>query len=376
MIPLNILHITQWYPNHEKPYEAIWIKRLIESMPPDHQHSIYHLSVNTGKRFKMNKADGQVHRRVLELPTRRWMLIELVNFLLLAYYLVLRRIQSKHDVVNFHIAYPQLAFWPILKYFVGKPVVLSEHWSAYHYNFGVKKELPRIKRIFKQRLPLITVSESLREDIQRFAGLRVPESYILPNVVDTAEFKKQPGSVVDNRSFFMLSQWKSPKRPDVIFKTFSELIQIERFRNHTLRVGGYGDQLDQMKAMVKSLNLEANIRFLGTLTPAEIVSEMNRSSAFLHCSDYETFSVVCAEAVSCGTPVIASAVGGIPEIVDERNGILVDSNTPAEWLVALRDFDHSTFDRSSICGAANEQFCAEKVGLRYADIIKEITYAR
>jgi glycosyltransferase involved in cell wall biosynthesis len=75
---------------------------------------------------------------------------------------------------------------------------------------------------------------------------------------------------------------------------------------------------------------------VGKLSFAEAACEMQNASYFLHASNYETFSLVCAEALSCGTPVVASAVGGVPEYLNDKNGILVSDNTVESWTNCLK----------------------------------------
>lgn len=327
-----------------------------------------------GKKFKMMKnEESGVRHLICSVPTKRWIIIELMNFFLLAYYLVIKRIHKECDVINFHIAYPQLTFWSILKYFVSKPVVVSEHWSAYHHNFGTKKKLPRIQRIFRHGLPLIAVSRALLKDIETFSGSKLQASFVIPNAVDTGVFTRHETLVVDMHSFLMISQWKPPKRPDVVIKAFAKLKQTEPDTDFRLRIGGYGVQLDEMKCLVNSLNLSKSVVFLGTLDCTDIAIEMNQCAAFLHCSDYETFSVVCAESICCGTPVIASAVGGITEFIDNANGKLVIDNTESEWFSFLRNFNSNTFNRKTISTNAAAKFSTEAVGNRYFDTLKDIS---
>ena len=69
----------------------------------------------------------------------------------------------------------------------------------------------------------------------------------------------------------------------------------------------------------------------------QIALEMNRASAYLHCSGYETFSVVCAEALACGCYLIASDVGGIPELVAPGTGQLVKEPKVETWAKAMED---------------------------------------
>ena len=127
----------------------------------------------------------------------------------------------------------------------------------------------------------------------------------------------------------MVSLWKLPKQPMMIIKAFKKF--VDSHPNAKLIIGGYGPLWQEMIDTVHSYNLDHYVDFIGKLDSDQIASEMNKASAFIHISDYETFSVVCAEALCCGTPVIASAVGGIPEFIEDgKNGILINHNSDKE----------------------------------------------
>ena len=87
--------------------------------------------------------------------------------------------------------------------FIKKPIVITEHWSAYHLNFGVKKELNRIKRIFNNKVTWITVSEALKNDLIRFSGNTALKAFVIPNVVDSVTFTSRNQEKRDY--FFMAS---------------------------------------------------------------------------------------------------------------------------------------------------------------------------
>lgn len=349
----------------------------MEAVPNSQSHKVYHITVSPGKQFAFQQWDDKgVHHCVWHVPTKRWLIIEALNFLLLFYYLCFKRIHAGFDVVNFHIAYPQLVFWGFLKYSLKKPVIISEHWSAYHYNFGVEKKLARVQNIFKHDLPLITVSRSLLKDIEDFSECKFSLSFVIPNVIDTNIFKYHERTASDAVTFLMISQWKLPKRPDIVIRAFAKLKEQEEGQTFKLRIGGYGLQLDEMKSLTDLLGLSDSVSFLGVLDPANIAVEMNRCNAFLHCSDYETFSVVCAESISCGTPVVASDVGGIREFINNTNGKLVKVNTVPEWLFALRQFADGQFDRNRISMDAGAMFSSAAVGVRYFETLKRISGAK
>ena len=122
-----------------------------------------------------------------------------------------------------------------------------------------------------------------------------------------------------------------------------------------------------MEAFVQDNDLGHNIILLGILNKLSIALEMQQANAFVHASNYETFSVVCAEALCCGTPVIASNVGGIPEFVNESNGILVENNVAA-WRSALAGFlgNRHEWDSLRISQDATKMFSPAAVGEKIA----------
>lgn len=168
----------------------------------------------------------------------------------------------------------------------------------------------------------------------------------------------------------MVSQWKVPKKPFILIETFAEFCKDKDVQ---LEIGGYGEQFNEMKELVNNLKILDKVRFLGKLDSFQIAEKMNKAIAFLHASDYETFSVVCAEALCSGCPVIASNVGGIREFVDEKKGILINENSNEEWLKALKIFNQAAFDRFAIAEEALVKFSSSEVGKKYFKVLCEIT---
>lgn len=371
---MKVLHITYWFPNKRNSFEGLWIKRHIDGLSKYAAQKTWHLEVQPAKSAEFFRSiTADVMQCIIRVPLQNWFLIELINFVALSYLLFVKRIHRNFDVINFHIAYPQLTYWFLLKKFIKKKVIITEHWSAYHFSFGLqdKKKLYRIKNIFRHGIPVIAVSNALLNDIRLFSGNANFDGYVVPNAVDTSLFNWS-GVNKAQQTFFMLSYWKAPKNPLIIIEAFSELCK-NRTDVH-LRIGGYGPQWEKMKNRVIQLSSQSNITFLGPLSANEIAMEMNKAAAFLHCSDYETFSVVCAESLCCGTPVIASAVGGIPEFIDKNNGILCHQNTPELWLNALNDFFKLRFDGAGISKKAAMKFSVAEVSSSYYNILRKIVH--
>jgi glycosyltransferase involved in cell wall biosynthesis len=100
----------------------------------------------------------------------------------------------------------------------------------------------------------------------------------------------------------------------------------DRFRGDgsvELRIGGDGPPRPALERLARALGVQGQVRFLGELSREEVLEEMLGADAFVLCSRFETFGVVLAESLACGTPVIATACGGPECIVNESNGLLV-----------------------------------------------------
>ncbi len=367
---MKVLHLTNWYPSFDKPFTASWIVRQIRALDTFCCNDVYHIEVETSP-FKLSNGPSMLGNKVLRLsfPLDIWFLKEIMTSLLVLYTLFIKLKLRDYDVINFHIAYPMCTYLHLYQRFIKKPIVITEHWSAYHLNFGVKKDLKRIKRIFNNNVTWITVSEALKGDLKKFSGNRILNPFVIPNIVDSETFtysRREKGNY-----FFMVSCWKDPKNPFLILSVFKYF--LKKNPGIKLRIGGFGPQEKQIINYIEQKDLGKSVEYIGALKPKEIAEEMNKAMAFLHCSKYETFSVVCAEALSCGTPVIASAVGGVTEIVEESSGILVQDNTKADWIKALSSFINSSdsYNSKSISEKTAKRFSERKVGKNYMSVITD-----
>ena len=112
---------------------------------------------------------------------------------------------------------------------------------------------------------------------------------------------------------------------------------LARVDGVSLLVVGDGDERDALEQRARELGLDGRARFLGPL-PRERVLELARAAdAALLPSRWENFPHAVVEAFSVGTPVVATAVGGVPEVVvDDENGLLVPPADPAALAAAIR----------------------------------------
>jgi glycogen(starch) synthase len=113
---------------------------------------------------------------------------------------------------------------------------------------------------------------------------------------------------------------------DLALKAFD--LVIDRFPSARLIIAGDGDERAVLERQVAEMGLQ-NVEFVGWVTPGKIFPLMNAATVIVLPSRYEGLPTVVLEAGLMARPVVATRVGGIPEIVVEREtGLLVD---PEDW---------------------------------------------
>jgi L-malate glycosyltransferase len=379
---MKILHITNWYPNLWNPKEAPFIQEHFDSLDGFSTGELWHVQVrNEGPLFKIEfgSYSEKEHFAILNTRIKNWSVIERLHLLML--FLVKKKLRSKRfDLVNFHIAYPLLRFPRLVKKLFREKIVITEHWSAYKRGFFLpegSKSRKRIEQIFHHKLPVITVSNALMQDIIVFAGVDDFPQFIIPNIVDTGLFYPAQNTEPDTGilRFLMVANWVPIKKPMLVLEAFKLL--AEKNKTIQLSIIGYGTQWEAMQAFVQNNKLEKQVFFLGKKSKAQIAEELRKTSFFLHPSEYETFSVVCAEALCCGVPVIASKVGGIKEVVSAGAGILLE-NKITEWLRVLEFVSSGEvlkkFNPLNISTNASKRFSIQEVGKQYASVLEQIIH--
>ena len=142
---------------------------------------------------------------------------------------------------------------------------------------------------------------------------------------------------------------------------------IRQNEDVTLFVVGDGPERAKVEAQAP-----ANVRFLGAQPREQVFELLGAADATLLSSDWESFSLVAAESLAVGTPVIASAGGGVREVVEhERNGLLVP---PTELADAIRRYFADDELRAQLRAAAADsvrRLAPEEIYPRYEAILAE-----
>jgi len=227
------------------------------------------------------------------------------------------------DVLDAHYFYPDGVAAAWLAKRLGKPLVVTARGSD--INLIPRYLLPRQMILWAAReaKQIITVCEALKT---KMVALGVDGNKIRPlrNGVDLLNFC--PKDRADIRSGMGLS------KPTLL--SVGHLIEIKghhfvieamsQLPGFELLIAGDGEQQAYLKKLSENLNLTDRIRFLGTLTQQQLADVYNAADALVLASSHEGWANVLLEAMACGTPVVATAISGTPEVVrSPEAGVLV-----------------------------------------------------
>jgi len=204
--------------------------------------------------------------------------------------------------------------------------------------FGVRNSVRRIRSLFSDAIrnvalrramlqvdAVVYVSEWMRRMSKRYLAIEHPQSYVIPNPVDTELFKPMESkSKRDVRAISIRSLgWK-----------YGIDLAIRAFAGSRVKlvIVGSGPLEAYLRRLAWQLN--ANVEFVTAgIEHNRLPLLMNEFTFFVAPSRTEAQGVSMCEAMACGLPVVATNVGGIPEfVINEYNGLLV----PPEDPVSLR----------------------------------------
>ena len=269
----------------------------------------------------------------------------------------------KPDIIHVHVLTRLgiIALWH--KTIHGTPYIITEHWSRYlpgnDFSGFFRKKLT--KTVVKHAAAVTTVTDILAKAMQSHR-LRNNNYLTVPNVVDINAFKPMPHhNDVPKIVHVSCFENKSKNITGLI-----DALQILEDRNVAFQFVFIGDGIDfvMIKDYVKKLKHQENIRFTGVLEGQDYIGELASNDFLVLSSNYETQGVVLLEAFACGIPVVSTNVGGIPEIVNESNGILVPPQEPQKLADAMQTMvqTYQNYDVNTLRDSVIKKFSNETVG--------------
>lgn len=224
------------------------------------------------------------------------------------------------------------------------------------------------------------VSESLKADTYRELKVR-RDIRVVPNFLDCRVHRRHFNQTLRDsfcngrftRLVIHVSNFRPVKRVDAVVETF-RLVQAAAPHARLLLVGE-GPEVGKALRLVQELGLGDAVALLGEQD--QVVSLLSVADVFLLPSRQESFGLAALEAMACDVPVVASRVGGLPEVIDDgQTGFLHppdDLAGMAASVVRLVTDDRLRTTMGEAARRAVEQrFCADLIVPRYEAYYREV----
>jgi alpha-maltose-1-phosphate synthase len=263
---------------------------------------------------------------------------------------------ADRDLVHSHTWYANMG-GHLAKLLHGVPHVMTAHsleplrpWKAEQLAGGYRLSSWAERTAIEAADAVIAVSHGMRADILAcYPALDADKVQVVHNGIDTALYRPDPGTDA------LARHGVDPERPYALFvgritrqKGVPHLLRAARSLTPSAQLvlcAGAPDTpaIDrEFRDLVDELRQTRDaVLWIPEMLPRpEVIQLLTHAAAFVCPSVYEPLGIVNLEAMACGAPVVASAVGGIPEVVrDGETGLLVpyDENDPAAFETALAE---------------------------------------
>jgi sugar transferase (PEP-CTERM/EpsH1 system associated) len=229
----------------------------------------------------------------------------------------------------------------------GVPAIIH---SEHGYELEILEGLPLRQRLFRRAAyaaadAVFTVSSDLRDFHARQAGVSTSSIDVIPNGVDSDRFAPRPQKQsacraalgLPDTSFLVGTVGRLVPIKDQALLLRAARVLDDRGVNVSVALAGEGPELEQLRTLAGALSLSSRVHFLGA--SRSIPDFLNALDVFVLPSVSEGMSNTVLEAMSSGLPVIATSVGGNPELIEDQvSGRLFQSGDLiklAEYLLNL-----------------------------------------
>lgn len=280
------------------------------------------------------------------------------------------------DLIDAHWLYPDGFAALRLGRRLGKPVAVTGRGSDVNDYCSWWATRPFVRRTLRSADHLFAVSRRMKEAMVE-AGATGERITVVPNGVDTALFhfgerdaaRRTLGLPLDQRVLVSVG-------PMLPAKGFQHLIEglhlLGRDDTGCLYILGPGPYRDALEKLAGAAGLSGRVRFLGRVAQKEMPLWYRAADFFCFGSLREGCPNVVLEALACGTPVVSTNVGGVPDlIVEGRSGVLFEPGSAEAFAVALRTALARPWDRQEIAALGARRSWAH-VAAEYAHVFEPI----
>lgn len=383
----EILYLSRWYPPESGHFvrdiaraSSLYCHVSVITAIPDSQLHLFKFRTE----FNLDPELPLQTVRIYFGSLRRGLLSRLINPVLylltqvIGYKLLVGK-GLKFDLVHVHVLTRTALFASLLKLIRGTPYIITEYWTRYlpdslTYRGFVRKKITSL--LVKNADVMVYISQYLA-DAMIHQGLRNHNYRVIPLAINTGQFVPGVSSEETQvKRIIHISTFNNHSKN--VFGILRAAKRLSMFRNdfELHMVGGAGKFLNETIDFARSIDPERKfVIFHAAKFGVELAEEIRKSSFLLMFSNYETFSAVIQECLSCGKPVVATRAGAVPEYFDPSSGILV---APGDEDALVGSLDHMLdhyrdYNRNDLREHVVRRFSYEVIGNIYYQLYKQLS---
>ena len=280
------------------------------------------------------------------------------------------------DLIDAHYFFPDGVAAAYLSRHLNKPYVITARGSDINLIARSPRPCRMILEAARGASRIIAVSEALKRAMEGL-GIDGDKIKVLRNGVDLETFSPVPQAVAravldwtPGRVVLSVGNLVPEKGHDLVLQAVALLKDVHLF------IVGDGPERARLRSLAASLRIPERVHILDAMSQDRLKFAYSAADILALGSTREGWPNVVLEAMACGTPVVATSVGGVPEIIqDLRVGSLVPDRDPARFASAVHAMLASLPERRLV-RLFSERFGWEAVARAQADLMASVVNGR
>lgn len=252
----------------------------------------------------------------------------------------------KPDVIHCHFGYEALMLLDNIDDFEKQRIII--HFHGYDASAMTRKKTYVEKLKFylsKSNVYTVSCNAYFIDRFKKEFHLPISHSFVLKCGVDTEKlFVPSELNKGDEQYIIQVSSLAEKKGQEYTIRAFKKVVTHSEYKRLKLLFTGDGERKKELLDLVRKLNLENNIIFLGTLPPKEVANYLSKATVFVHHSitdsagDMEGIPTAIMEAMAFNLPIVSTLHSGIPELIEDGvNGYLVKEKDIDQYALRIVD---------------------------------------
>lgn len=374
----KILWLVSWYPNKTDRFDGDFIQRHARAAAIHHDIHVIFVKGTVGQETQTEECNSGcgLTEQIIYFSKREDKFAAVFNFLRWRslYLKAVADYEKKNGRpawVHVHVPWKAGLIALELKKRKGWEYFVTEHWGIYNMqvgdSFSVRPFFTRMawRKIFAETKQLISVSSFLGRQMNEQV-IKKPV-VIIPNVVDTALFRSERDRY-PTFTFIHVSNMVPLKNVEGIVEAFQSLVFSGCSNCRLVLIGDREGKYLTKYGKSELLNKQLIIK--GEISNLQVAEEMRLSHCFILNSMIENAPCVVSEALCCGLPVIATKVGGLPEMLNAENGVLIKLGSGKKLVEAMQHMmlNYTNYNKNQIAKEAAARYGNMAVGDRFHEL--------